>query len=411
MEPVSSLHKTVALLLHKGNLPQAEIYLRSSLESDPKNAKTLNILGCIASAIGEFKVAKKYFSQSSLCDPNWPLPRENLNSLRDENRQHKIVQSEKYLIIKAWGYGFWSDVSHLLGQLLIAEITNRIPVVHWGENSLFGGKNKSNAFDFYFEQLSDTTIDDIHNNFLDIYPPKWNKLNLYEGEVNKWTGPYSRLAGLYLLNRPEVVVVSDFYSGVVELIPWIPPEHHLSGLSIDEIYRYLALRYLHPKSSINDQVDEFYHEYLASSEFIAVHVRGSDKSLEVSNLDEINEQYQKIIDKVVEDKPGQLIFLMTDDSLILRKYIDRYGSLIVATDSQRTNTTQGIHYQSSSDKVKLGCEVMMDVCLALKANTFIGNASSNPSQAVKYMKDWPKENIIFFGEDMYHKLNPFLHNW
>lgn len=44
----------------------------------------------------------------------------------------------RYLLIKSWGFGFYSDVIAVLGSLLLAEITHRTPVVHWGKNSLFG---------------------------------------------------------------------------------------------------------------------------------------------------------------------------------------------------------------------------------------------------------------------------------
>ena len=40
-----------------------------------------------------------------------------------------------YLLIKS--YGFWSDVEHVIGALLLAEMTGRTPVVHWGGNSYF----------------------------------------------------------------------------------------------------------------------------------------------------------------------------------------------------------------------------------------------------------------------------------
>src|SRR5947208_17137630 len=29
---------------------------------------------------------------------------------------------DKFLLIKAWGFGFWSDMDHVLGGLLLAEI-------------------------------------------------------------------------------------------------------------------------------------------------------------------------------------------------------------------------------------------------------------------------------------------------
>jgi hypothetical protein len=36
----------------------------------------------------------------------------------------------RYLLIKAWGFGFWADLDHVLGALLLADLTRRVPVVY-----------------------------------------------------------------------------------------------------------------------------------------------------------------------------------------------------------------------------------------------------------------------------------------
>ena len=215
--------------------------------------------------------------------------------------QIKTVNNKsKYLLIKAWGYGFFSDVNHILGQLLIAEMTERIPIVYWGKNSLFGDGSEFNAFDHYFENFSKLSIEDILKNTFSYWPPKWNNDNLKFKEVNKWRGPYSRIAGQYLLNRSEDVVISDFYTGIIDLKPWIPSNHPLFKLSIHEIYYDLVNRYLRPKNLINERVNEFLKNKLINSSFIAVHVRGSDKTDELIDLENMNKQYEDITKKVVK---------------------------------------------------------------------------------------------------------------
>ncbi|MCR2600326.1 hypothetical protein NSP09_24715, partial [Salmonella enterica] len=59
--------------------------------------------------------------------------------------------ANRYLVIKSWGFGFWSDVSQVLGSLLLAEITGRTPVTHWGRNSLFNDGSNRDSFALYFE--------------------------------------------------------------------------------------------------------------------------------------------------------------------------------------------------------------------------------------------------------------------
>ena len=157
----------------------------------------------------------------------------------------------------------------------------------------------------------------------------------------------------------------------------------------------LVNRYLHPKSIIKDRVDSFLRTNIMESNFIAVHARGSDKILEVENLDGVNNQYKSIIDNELLIDPNLKIFLMTDDSRILDEYYKMYGNRVLVTDCQRTDDSQGVHYKTSSNSVNLGLEVMTDVYIAANAKAFIGNGLSNPSQMVRYLKKWPENNLHY----------------
>lgn len=422
--------KAISSLLHKGNLAQAEILLRLALEREPADAVALNFLGLIASAVNLPQFAINYFNEASRLAPDWQAPRVNLEQAYERLRRSEQIKkskaeqtidapgakhgdkAEKFLLIKAWGYGFWSDISHVLGQLLVAEITGRIPVVHWGSNSLFGDGTDSNAFEFYFKPLADASVDDLQREDFDFYPPKWNPSNMKEGVINQNSGPFSRMAGLYILNRSETVVVGDYYTGVINLRPWIPASHHLYGLSIDELYRYLVQRYLRPRKEILDQVDKFYQAHLASHDFISVHVRGSDKLDEMRTiLNDGNKQYKGTIDRALSVYNCKHIFLMTDDSRVLDYFLKIYGNVIITTDCQRTSDEKGIHYHAVQDRRRLGEEVIVDAYLAAKGSVFIGNGFSNPSLIVNYLKDWPEGAVYLFGENMHHSYNTLLHNW
>lgn len=423
LSKAGQIERIIFEMIRKGNLAQAEIILRGYHEKDFGNPSVLNFLGWIASAVNLPQFALEYFGRAVERAPTWKLPQTNLKLVEkyfaDTQGKSGIgkaspdhtKKNEKFLLIKAWGYGFWSDVSHVLGQLLVAELAGRTPVVSWGRNSLFWDGATENAFDYYFEALSDVSVQDIQKSDFDFWPPKWNHGNLLEGEVNKWSGSYSRVASLYLLGRPEKVVVSDFFTSVYDLKPWIPRDSHLYGLSADELYLYFVRKYLHPKNDILDAVDAFYKLHLAEHDFIAVHARGSDKALEMNDLDEVNRQYKKIIDQHIASRNCQRIFLMTDDARILEYFKEAYGNKIVTTDCQRTNSATGIHYQTVPDRRRLGIEVMVDAYLAMQAKAFVGNGFSNPSLIVRYLKDWPACDVALIGQNMFHTPNTFLHNW
>ena len=64
------------------------------------------------------------------------------------------MAGDRFLLIKPWSYRLWSDVEHVLGQLLIAEITDRIPIVYWPTHCLHNGFFHTNGFELYFEPVS-----------------------------------------------------------------------------------------------------------------------------------------------------------------------------------------------------------------------------------------------------------------
>ena len=415
----SALQTEILNLLEKGNIPLAEIYIRMVLSKDPTNPYALNFLGWISSALNLYEFAIFYFEKALKKNNKWELPQENIDKInkylntKDGDYQNQIAKNNKsrYLLIKAWGCGFFSDVNHVLGQLLIAELTERLPIVYWGKESLFADDTETNAFEHYFENFSKTSINEIQKNNYNYWPPKWNNKNLKFSEVNKLKGPYSRISAQYLLNRPEDIVISDFYTGIVDIKPWIPLNNPLSKLSIHEIYYHLVNRYLHPRNLIKKRVDSFLQNKLMNSSFIAVHVRGSDKASEIKNLDSVNKQYEDIINKNILINPNLKIFLMTDDTRVLSKFYELYGDKIVVTESQRTNNNTGVHYKNYSNSLELGFEVMIDVYIAAKAKIFIGNGLSNTSQIVRYLKNWSDEDIHFIGPEINLQINHLPHVW
>ena len=131
------------------------------------------------------------------------------------------------LVIRAWGAGFWADVSHTVIGLAFAEASGRTPIIHWGRECRYRRGGIEDAWRLYFEPVSPHTIATAEQGGLSIFPPKWSKANLREIRVNKETGEWSSLSGLYLLKRDEDVAVYDFFTELDELVPWLPPEHPL----------------------------------------------------------------------------------------------------------------------------------------------------------------------------------------
>jgi protein O-GlcNAc transferase len=238
--------------ISSGNYPLADFLCRDVLAVAPGHAIAFNLIGVIAAQLGLHDRAIAHFEMALAGTPPFLPAKDNLQKIRNAQARAprpQVRTSQQFLLIKAWGYGFWSDVSHVLGCLLLAEITGRTPVTHWDRNSLFRDGSGQDAFRIYFEPLSPFTLDTVlAEGAASFFPTKWSIANLREEHIAKWQGASSRMGGVYFLNRPETVAVSDFYIGVVDLLPWIPPTHTLHGKSLDEVYYYLTTTWLKPGS-------------------------------------------------------------------------------------------------------------------------------------------------------------------
>ncbi len=370
----------------RGHLVPADLQIREALEIEPEHPGAHHLLGEICLTLGLKKQAINAFEQALRCDAPRRSVSENLEIARQLPDQCEYSQP-RYLLIKAWGHGFWSEVSHTLACLLLSEITARIPIVHWGRNCLFQNENDGDAFGLYFELLSNTTIDDLASvHTLTIFPDKWTTQNLRDEQLEKWEGRGSRLSGILYLNRPETLAVVDFNNSVIELLPWLPETHPMHGKLASEVVRYLAAKYLKPRMDILNDVQSFYAKHLAGQNTLAVHVRGSDKLFEVKNLESQNQQ---IIEFVDQQEPNVAIFLMTDDVRWLNIFRQRYGDRVIVTDCERTSNDVGTHNLPLGDGSRLGREMMLDTYLALECQSFIGNGLSNVAAMIAALKPWP----------------------
>lgn len=323
---------------------------------------------------------------------------------------HSRPDAHRYLLIKAWGFGFWSDMDHVLGALLVAELTGRIPLVQWGHNSLFRNQETDNAFETFFEPVSFAQWSHITAPGLTYFPPKWHVGNLGENNLDKWEGPGSRLTGLYFLNRPEQVLVSDFHVKVVDLMPWIPEGHPLHGLDRSALYRRLFRRHIRLKPSLRQHVDALWQAHFASDNWLAVHVRGTDKVHEFASLDVLNAQYHTSIQRILDVNPTLRIFLLTDSTEVVDDFQRRWGARLLSLPCQRGSGIQGVHLSGHPGE-ELGRQVITDAWLAARCDYFLGNGASNVSTGIRHIKDWPQGTYFLLGADFLGQTDHSLHNW
>ena len=309
------------------------------------------------------------------------------------------AERHRFLLIKAWGCGFWSDMNHVFGCLLLAEITGRTPVTHWGKNSLYGDGTDIDAFQLYFEPLSPLGIPEVIQAASKggVFRPKWPTEIPQPGPQPNWKRLYSQLPGTIYLERSETVIVSDFYIHLPDLVSSVPISHEWFGKTSAELYRLLADKYLRVRPEIVAEIDAFDCTHMKGAEpIIAVHYRGTDKVVETDFMPG-HETYFDLIDRNAAD---WRIFLLTDEAQCIEAFLERYGSRVTFTNAIRSSSKIPVHLSRGADRVRLGADVLKDVYLALRCQKFIGLGMSNPSCIISVLKDWCEGDCILLGPSL-----------
>jgi len=339
------------------------------------------------------------------------------------------MTGDRFLLIKPWSYRLWSDVEHVLGQLLIAEITDRIPVIYWPTHCLHNGFIHTNGFELFFEPISNYSIFDLAKPQYTFYPPFWDADNLLAEDTGKDTWLFRSIGDL--ISSDANVVVGDVYFSIPEITPFLTKDNAEYGMTSAEIYSYLYKKYIKIKRDILTEVQGFYQSWLKDGHpLLAVHVRNveddmiiderkdradeqywkrNSRKYGVKNTQEqkikyrflgkgkllkANTQYHSEIRKLVDKYAIRKIFLLTDSKEVTEEYKKIYGDRVVFTDCKRLAANDRPYdLENPVVKRRRGVEVIKDAYLAAQCDFFIGNDFSSLSRAISRLKDWPAGNV------------------
>ena len=400
-EAAAELAQTAGEVLRVGRRDIAELYAQAAVTTDPSAFEAWLLLAGLALEVKRPDRAQAWLQKALQLRPQDARAAELLRQARQATPA--ASSARRYLLVREWSAGFWSDVDHVLGMCLLAEITGRTPLVWWGEQSRFRSAGVDNAWTSFFAPVSDVALADLQG--LRVFPAKWRDRPLASRIRNRWSGDGSRLVGLQFLARDEEVAVSDFHTGVNVLLAWLPAGHPLEGKSVPEAYRYLMAKYLRPRPEIVAEVDRFASAHFGSSPIVGVHVRASDKVQEVSALEALSAEYFPVVERWLAAAPGAKLFLLTDDTRVRALYEKRYGARLVTTTCTRTNSAVGVHFLQHADPGRIGVEVMVDTYLAGRCSRFIGLGYSNVSLFASYLKRWPEGSCVLLGEKVHEVWN------
>jgi len=405
-ETAAELAQTAGEYLRSGRRDIAELYAQAAIASDAGAFEAWLLLAGLALEVKRPDRAQAWLQRALQLRPQDPRAAELLQQAR--RAPPPASPGPRYLLIREWSAGFWSDVDHVLGMCLLAEITGRIPLVWWGEQSRFRSPGVANAWESFFAPVSPARPGDLENRDLRVFPAKWQGRAPTGRISNRWSGEGSRLVGLHLLDREEELVVSDFHTGVNVLLAWLPASHPLSGKSVPDAYRYLMAKYLRPRAEILAEADRFAAAHFGKAPIVGVHVRASDKVQEVSALEALSAEYFPVLERWLAAAPAAKLFLLTDDARVRTLYEKRYGARLLTTACTRTDSALAVHFMQHADAGRIGVEVMVDTYLAARCSQFIGLGYSNVSLFASYLKRWPEGSCVLLGENVHEIWNALV---
>lgn len=407
--------RVIQQALERGNFGRADLLCRHMMEALPDFAWSPLLLAETARRIGELDTGRYWLGQAAQMAAGRALEPEFDRELRRIQgaleRTPLPPRRTGWLLIKCWGYGFWSDVEHVLASLLLAEMTNRTPIVHWGQNSYYIDEGTEEAFGTLFDAIAPLSLAELAAEEGAIYPAKYRRDNLDAVGLNIWDGPYSRLSGIYLLNRPERIVVADFFTQVLELLPWLRADHWLHGASPMEAIRLLYEKYLVPAPDIRARIEDFTVQNFARRPVLGVHIRNLDKGSEDPTLHETNRGILTLVDRYLAQVADLRLFLLTDSDQIIEAYTERYGDRVFHIDCSRTTGLVPLTWRQSDNRRELGAEVIMDTYLAAACDYFIGHGGSNVACMVACLKRWPDGTLHLLDDNAKTRRNWLLHDW
>jgi len=153
----------IAMLVDDENYSQVDLYAQHILRVLPNDPHANLAIAWVAARFGFYDHLQMSFNTASQSNngvnngrPLELLARdlhidlskliEKISSIPSTVINQFSTRNKKthFHIAKAWGFGFGSEMSALMGQAYMAEAMNRELIVHWGSNFLFhlSGKKK-----------------------------------------------------------------------------------------------------------------------------------------------------------------------------------------------------------------------------------------------------------------------------
>lgn len=224
--------------------------------------------------------------------------------------------------------GFFACVRWALDGLYFCDQYGFAPVIKFSDFSLYRDESfptDRNAFEYYFEQPTDISIEHLKNHSYVQYSGR-NRL-LAEG-----------------LNSGVNYETTDLY---------------------EEKMAEVMGNYLHFNETTRRIIEERVRERIISEDTLGVHIRGTDYKGNYKNHPTYipPETYYPYVRQALSTGKYRKIYLATDDQEILEAFIHEFGedNVIYARNNQRGTGEVGVHTNQGIGRYQAGIEVICDM--------------------------------------------------
>lgn len=270
-----------------------------------------------------------------------------------------------YIIQRSPGAGMFSNLIFILNHLRICELHNFIPIVDmenypsiYNENYKFF--NSFNSWNYYFEPVSNSNLNDAHKS--------------------------GRVITCSNLNYKNFEICSK---------------------NIKRIYK----KYIKIKKIYIKEANKFVNKFISSSKVLAVHYRGTSYKTSAGHpYPPTSIQMKNTIDNLIKKKKYQKIFLCTEDLSmfkILKKY---YKDKLIYKESYRSSKDDAFKvYPRKNHRFKLGKEIIVEALIISKCDGFL-STETNISNFVNIIKKNNKPKFYKI-ENGYNSKNEYYAMW
>ncbi len=238
------------------------------------------------------------------------------------------------------GAGLFYNFLGVINNIQYCKKNSLHPIVYWGKDSLYyeeaGYQGRKNAWEYYFEPLSDQT----YTNGDAVWPtncaPDGSKI------VPIWEG------------HCEVYEKKEFRESAHTIIR----------------------EYIKTRPYLTAKIESFFQLHMVGKKTIGIHLRGTDKKLEVSPInpdDLLNDA-----NILAQNFPGCQFFVATDEDRLLKKAQSILNGKVISYEAYRSENGQPIHYGNNlrGARARLGEEVIIEAILLSRCDFFLHTCSS-----------------------------------